>query len=154
MAEPRRALQVHDLMTGGRDYTQAKERRERAIKIIKSVTFEIYQWNSNVDTKLAKTGVAGRSQSKATFPESGHLQRLMLGLVNDPLRAKITKETISFLKGSPGRSHLARTITALAVVYHLSQYIAVAAMVRATERVIVRLGRWWLGLRTPVNICV
>ena len=73
MGEPRRALHVDDLMTGGRDYTQAKERREKAVKIIKSATFEIHQWNSNVehlerDTKLAKTGVARRNQSKASLP--------------------------------------------------------------------------------------
>lgn len=48
-------------MTGGRDYTQAKERRGKAVKITKNATFEIHQWNSNVehleeDTKLAKNG--------------------------------------------------------------------------------------------------
>ena len=31
--------------------------------------------------------------------ESGHLQRLMLGLVGDPLRAKMAKEATSILKG-------------------------------------------------------
>ena len=60
-------------MTGGLDYTQAEERREKAVKITKSATFEIHQWNSNVehleeDTKLAKTGVARRSQGKASLP--------------------------------------------------------------------------------------
>ena len=60
-------------MTGERDYTQAKERREKAVKIIKSATFEIHQCNSNVahleeDKKLAKTCVARRSQSKASLP--------------------------------------------------------------------------------------
>ena len=114
VAEPRRALHVHDLMTGGRDHTQAKERRVKAVKIIRSATFEIHQWNSNVeyleeDTKLSKTGIARRSQSKASLPESGHLQRLMPGLVGDPLRAKMAKEAISFLKGvsrpQPSGSH-------------------------------------------------
>ena len=72
MVEPRRALHVDDLMTGERNYTQAKERREKAVKIIKSATFEIHQRNSNVehleeDARLAKTGIARRSQSKATL---------------------------------------------------------------------------------------
>ena len=31
--------------------------------------------------------------------ESGHLQHLVLGLVGDPLRAKMAKEATSFLKG-------------------------------------------------------
>lgn len=73
VGEHRRALHVDDLIAGGRDSTQAKERREKAVKIIKSATFEIHQWNSNVehlerDTKLVKTGVARRSQSKASLP--------------------------------------------------------------------------------------
>lgn len=41
--------------------------------------------------------------------ESGHLQRLMLGLVGDPLRAKMAKEATSILKGvsrsQPSGSH-------------------------------------------------
>ena len=45
--------------------------------------------------------------------ESGHLQRLMLGLVGDPLRAKMAKEAISILKGvsrsQPSGSHDNRT---------------------------------------------
>ena len=49
VVEPWRALHVDDLMTGGRDYTQAKEGREKAVKITKSATFEIHQWNSNVE---------------------------------------------------------------------------------------------------------
>ena len=36
--------------------------------------------------------------------ETGHLQRLMLGLVGDPLRAKMAKEATSILKRSPGSS--------------------------------------------------
>ena len=60
MAELRRALYVDELLTGGRDYTQAKERREKAVKILKDSTFELHNWNSNVehleeDTKLATT---------------------------------------------------------------------------------------------------
>ena len=64
--------------------------------------------------------------------ESGHLQRLMLGLVGDPLRAKMAKEANSILKGSPGRNHLALTITALAVVCHLTRSSVTAVMVGAT----------------------
>ena len=45
--------------------------------------------------------------------ESGHLQRLMLGLVGDPLRAKMAKEATSILKGvsrsQPSGSHDNRT---------------------------------------------
>ena len=45
--------------------------------------------------------------------ETGHLQRLMLGLVGDPLRAKMAKEATSILKGvtgsKPSRSHDNRT---------------------------------------------
>ena len=70
-AGPRRALHIDDLMTGGRDCTQAKERREKTVKIIRSATFEIHQWNSNVehleeDTKLAKR--ASLDEVKACKP--------------------------------------------------------------------------------------
>ena len=45
--------------------------------------------------------------------EPGHLQRLMLGLVGDPLRAKMPKEATSILKGvsksQPSGSHDNRT---------------------------------------------
>ena len=45
--------------------------------------------------------------------EAGHLQRLMLGLVGDPLRAKMVKEVTSILKGvtrlQPSGSHDNRT---------------------------------------------
>ena len=64
--------------------------------------------------------------------ESGHLQHLMLGMVGDPLRAKMAKEATSILNGSQGRNHLALTITALAVVCHLTRSSALAVMVEAT----------------------
>ena len=38
-------------------------------------------------------------KAKQASLESGHLQRLMLGLVGDPLRTKMAKEATSFLKG-------------------------------------------------------
>ena len=38
-------------------------------------------------------------KARQAYLESGHLQRLMLGLVGDPLRAKMAKEATSILKG-------------------------------------------------------
>ena len=49
----------------------------------------------------AKEYSAGLDEVKARGAslESGHLQRLMLGLVGDPLSAKMAKEATSVLKG-------------------------------------------------------
>ena len=48
-------------------------------------------------------------KARQVFLESGHLQRLMLGLVGDSLKAKMSKEGTSFLKGvsrsQPSGSH-------------------------------------------------
>lgn len=48
VAEVRRALYVDYLLTGGRDDTQAKESRGKAVKILGDATFELHKWNSNV----------------------------------------------------------------------------------------------------------
>ena len=64
--------------------------------------------------------------------ETGHLQRLMLVLGSDPLGPKWPNRRLPFSRGSPDRSHLALTITALAVVYHLTRSSAIAVMVGAT----------------------
>ena len=71
-------------------------------------------------------------KARQTALESSHLQRRMPGLVGDSLRAKVAKEATSILKGSPGRNHLALTITSLAVVCHLTRSSAIAVMVGAT----------------------
>lgn len=48
-------------------------------------------------------------KARQAYLESGHLQHLILGLVGDPLRAKMGKEATSILKGvsrlQPSGSH-------------------------------------------------
>ena len=76
------------------------------------------------------------------------MQRLMLGLVGGPLRAEMAKEAISFSKGvsrsQPSGSHDNRTRRRLSLFDSRSS--AIAAMVGATERVIVRLGALVAGV--------
>ena len=48
VAELRRALYVDDLLTGGRNGTQAKQRKEKVISILGDATFELHKWNSNL----------------------------------------------------------------------------------------------------------
>ena len=80
--------------------------------------------------------------------ESGHLQHLMLGLVGDPLRAKMAKEAISILKGvsrsQPFGSHDNRTRRCL------SPYPVQCYNCHGWGHI----ARRWPRSRTPVNICV
>ena len=84
--------------------------------------------------------------------ESGHLQRLMLGLVGDPLRAKMAKEATSILKGfsrsQPSGSHDNRTRRCL------SPYPVQCYSCHGWGHIARNWARWWPGSRTPVNICV
>lgn len=48
MAELRRSLYVDDLLTGGRNTSQAQQRKEKAIQIFSDATFQLHKWHSNV----------------------------------------------------------------------------------------------------------
>ena len=48
VAELRRSLYVDDLLTGGRNTSQAQQRKEKAVQIFSDATFQLHKWHSNV----------------------------------------------------------------------------------------------------------
>ena len=48
VAELRRSLYVDDLLTGGRNTSQAQQRKDKAVQIFSDATFQLHKWHSNV----------------------------------------------------------------------------------------------------------
>ena len=48
VAELQRSLYVDDLLTGGRDTSQAQQRKEKAVQIFSDATFQLHKWHSNI----------------------------------------------------------------------------------------------------------
>jgi hypothetical protein len=44
----RRSLYVDDILTGGKNVTEAEQRKSTAIEIMKDAKFELHKWNSNI----------------------------------------------------------------------------------------------------------
>ena len=61
----RRSLYVDDILTGGQDITQAKQRKSTAIEIMDDAKFELHKWNSNVPELEDNGSAASDEQSFA-----------------------------------------------------------------------------------------
>lgn len=48
VTELRRSLYVDDLLTGGRNTSQAQQRKDKAVQIFSDATFQLHKWHSNV----------------------------------------------------------------------------------------------------------
>lgn len=86
VAELRRALYVDDLLTGGRNGTQAKQRKEKAMG---DATFELHKWNSNLK-QLEEESIQMQTPEDQTYAKQqlnvNPAESKMLGLKWDKQR--------------------------------------------------------------------
>jgi hypothetical protein len=61
----RRSLYVDDILSGGKDITEAKQRKDTAIEIMDDAKFKLHKWNSNVPELEDKNHQISDEQSYA-----------------------------------------------------------------------------------------
>ena len=99
VAELRRSLYVDDLLMGGRNTSQAQQRKEKAVQIFSDATFQLHKWHSNIKQLEEDPGliVAPEEQSYAkqqlnVKPSESKMLGLKWDKQQDTLAVVIPKE--------------------------------------------------------------